>query len=132
MFLAVLPRQVSKDYDFTNKKYLCPQTASPAAGSSGAAPGPAAAGAGAVPSTTGTQPLTVELDVTGEAKRECQLVMAVAAACEAMTLPYHHSATRLSTAIAHMPEAFSTPVQAPPPPTSSPSWRSPSARSCCA
>lgn len=59
-------QQVSKDYDFTNKKYICPQTSSAAAGSSGAAPGPAAAGAGAIPSTSGTQPLTVELDVTGE------------------------------------------------------------------
>lgn len=64
------PAQVSKDYDFTNKKYMCPQTTSPSAGSSGAAPGPAAAGAGAIPSTSGTQPLTVELDVTGEAGTE--------------------------------------------------------------
>lgn len=66
---APLP-QVSKDYDFTNKKYICPQTSSAAAGSSGAAPGPAAAGAGAIPSTSGTQPLTVELDVTGEGGNE--------------------------------------------------------------
>ncbi len=61
---------MSKDYDFTNKKYICPQTDSPAATTSGAAPGPAAAGAGAVPASTGTQPLTVELDVTGEGRAE--------------------------------------------------------------
>ena len=59
--------QVSKDYDFTAKQYICPKPqASTATDASGAAPGPAAAGGSTVPGTSDTQPLTVELDVTGE------------------------------------------------------------------
>lgn len=57
---------MSKDYDFTAKQYICPKAASTTTGGSGAAPGPAAAEGSTAPATSDTQPLTVELDVTGE------------------------------------------------------------------
>lgn len=50
-------------YDFTTKEYTCPTTSNGTAAPSGA---PAAGGGTTTPVNTAAQPLTIEMDVTGE------------------------------------------------------------------